>query len=130
MEITQVIGIAIGGGQDPRAINPSPHQQGHPTCLFDTYFIFVSPAHSPADWLANQPASCLAGVQVVEHLDPAPLAAVGAAILGALRPRLLVVSTPNREYNAVLLGLMGVSGEDAIGLAARSHQIGCRGRRF
>ncbi|KAG2442401.1 hypothetical protein HXX76_002487 [Chlamydomonas incerta] len=41
-------------------------------------------------------------VEVVEHLDPQPLALVGPAVLGGLRPRLLLVTTPNWEYNAVL----------------------------
>jgi SAM-dependent methyltransferase len=61
-------------------------------------------------------AAALAGsdavvmVEVVEHLDPAPLAAVGPLVMGLLRPRLFVVSTPNQDYNVVLRGLMGCSG--------------------
>lgn len=60
-------------------------------------------------------AAALAGcdavvmVEVVEHLDPAPLAAVGPVVMGLLRPRLFIVSTPNQDYNAVLRGLMGCS---------------------
>lgn len=41
-------------------------------------------------------------IEVIEHLDPGPLDSLGAALLGALQPTLLVVSTPNRSYNAVL----------------------------
>jgi len=38
-------------------------------------------------------------VEVVEHLDPAPLAAFGDAILGRCAPRVAIVTTPNKEYN-------------------------------
>ena len=41
-------------------------------------------------------------VEVVEHLDPTPLRNLGPCLLGGLQPKLLVVTTPNREYNAVL----------------------------
>ena len=41
-------------------------------------------------------------VEVVEHLDPTPLHNLGPALLGGLQPKLLVVTTPNREYNTVL----------------------------
>ncbi|CAI7933654.1 unnamed protein product [Closterium sp. NIES-54] len=44
-------------------------------------------------------ATCL---EVVEHLDEEPLAAFGAVVLGALRPRVLLVSTPNIEYNPAI----------------------------
>jgi len=42
---------------------------------------------------------------VVEHLDPSPLRRLGGALLAGLRPALLLVTTPNREYNALLLAL-------------------------
>jgi SAM-dependent methyltransferase len=38
-------------------------------------------------------------MEVVEHLDPPRLPALEAAVLGASRPRLVVVTTPNVEYN-------------------------------
>ncbi|GAQ79576.1 double-stranded RNA binding protein-related methyltransferase [Klebsormidium nitens] len=41
-------------------------------------------------------------IEVVEHLDPEPLAGFGPAVLGRLRPKVLLVSTPNVEYNPVL----------------------------
>ena len=45
---------------------------------------------------------CACLVEVVEHLDPEPLRALGACVLGALQPGMLVVTTPNREYNPLL----------------------------
>lgn len=47
-------------------------------------------------------------VEVVEHLEPSPLRRLGPALLGGLRPRLLVVTTPNLEYNALLHALGSV----------------------
>jgi 3' terminal RNA ribose 2'-O-methyltransferase Hen1 len=38
-------------------------------------------------------------VEVIEHLDPPRLAAFERVILGETKPRLLVVTTPNVEYN-------------------------------
>jgi len=40
--------------------------------------------------------------EVIEHLDPTPLHWLGACLLGALQPRLLLLSTPNVEYNVVM----------------------------
>jgi len=41
-------------------------------------------------------------VEVVEHLDPEPLAALGPAVFGRLRPPLVVVTTPDAGYNEVM----------------------------
>jgi len=40
-------------------------------------------------------------IEVIEHLDPPRLNAMEQNIFGYARPRRLIVSTPNREYNAV-----------------------------
>lgn len=45
--------------------------------------------------------------EVVEHLDTQPLNALPAAVLGGLRPRCAVVTTPNLDYNPVLKRLSG-----------------------
>jgi 3' terminal RNA ribose 2'-O-methyltransferase Hen1 len=39
-------------------------------------------------------------MEVVEHVDPPRLPALEAAVFGAARPRVVVVTTPNVEYNA------------------------------
>jgi SAM-dependent methyltransferase len=38
-------------------------------------------------------------VEVIEHLDPPILAMVGTALLGRCQPHMLLVTTPNKEYN-------------------------------
>jgi 3' terminal RNA ribose 2'-O-methyltransferase Hen1 len=39
-------------------------------------------------------------VEVIEHLDPPRLDALERVIFDAMRPRTVIVTTPNREYNA------------------------------
>lgn len=44
-------------------------------------------------------------VEVVEHLDSARLASMEGVVFGALHPRLVLVTTPNVEYNVRFEGL-------------------------
>jgi 3' terminal RNA ribose 2'-O-methyltransferase Hen1 len=57
--------------------------------------------HSPLTYrdgrLAGYDAAAL--VEVIEHLDPARLAAAEENVFGSARPGTVVVTTPNREYN-------------------------------
>ena len=46
-----------------------------------------------------------AAVEVIEHLDPPRLRSFERVVFEHARPRLVVVTTPNREYNAVFDGL-------------------------
>jgi 2-polyprenyl-3-methyl-5-hydroxy-6-metoxy-1,4-benzoquinol methylase len=39
-------------------------------------------------------------VELIEHLDPPRLAAMERVVFGHARPRRVIVTTPNREYNA------------------------------
>jgi 3' terminal RNA ribose 2'-O-methyltransferase Hen1 len=44
-------------------------------------------------------------VEVIEHLDPPRLAALERAVFDAARPKTVVVTTPNREYNVLFAGM-------------------------
>lgn len=44
-------------------------------------------------------------VEVIEHLDPPRLAAFARVLFGEARPGTVIVTTPNREYNALFAGL-------------------------
>jgi len=46
-----------------------------------------------------------AAVEVIEHLDPPRLRSFGRVVFGEARPRTIVVTTPNREYNVKFAGL-------------------------
>lgn len=51
------------------------------------------------EWLANFDAAAI--VEVIEHLDPPRLAAFERVVFEHARPRTVVLTTPNREYNVV-----------------------------
>lgn len=61
-----------------------------------------------ADYLNDLPGmpvhDAIAMVETIEHLDPGRLSRVESTVFGKLAPSTVVVTTPNREYNA-LLGL-------------------------
>lgn len=44
-------------------------------------------------------------VEVIEHLDPPRLAALERSLFGDARPTSVLITTPNREYNALFPGL-------------------------
>ncbi len=44
-------------------------------------------------------------VEVIEHLDPHRLESFTRALFGEARPRVVVLTTPNREYNSLFAGL-------------------------
>jgi 3' terminal RNA ribose 2'-O-methyltransferase Hen1 len=46
-------------------------------------------------------------MEVIEHVDPSRLGALEHVVFGAARPGAVVVTTPNREYNALYEGLSG-----------------------
>ncbi|MFT3872648.1 MAG: 3' terminal RNA ribose 2'-O-methyltransferase Hen1 [Nocardioides sp.] len=51
-------------------------------------------------------------MEVVEHVDPPRLEALERVVFGAARPGAVVVTTPNREYNALYDGLVGMRHPD------------------
>ncbi|GAA1526602.1 3' terminal RNA ribose 2'-O-methyltransferase Hen1 [Nocardioides humi] len=51
-------------------------------------------------------------MEVVEHVDPPRLEALERVVFGAARPGAVVVTTPNREYNALYEGLTGMRHPD------------------
>lgn len=44
-------------------------------------------------------------VEVIEHIDPPRLGALELSLFGDARPRLVVVTTPNRDYNVLFEGM-------------------------
>ncbi len=47
----------------------------------------------------------IAAVEVIEHLDPFRLESFGQVLFEAARPELVVITTPNREFNAKFEGM-------------------------
>ncbi|XP_043199683.1 small RNA 2'-O-methyltransferase-like [Amphibalanus amphitrite] len=48
------------------------------------------------------------GIEVIEHLESPVLRALPAALFGFLRPRLVVLTTPNAEFNELFPGFTGM----------------------
>lgn len=44
-------------------------------------------------------------VEVIEHIDPPRLSALELSLFGDARPALVIVTTPNRDYNALFEGM-------------------------
>jgi len=51
-------------------------------------------------------------MEVVEHVDPPRLEALGRVVFGAAKPGAVVVTTPNGEYNVLYEGLVGMRHPD------------------
>ena len=64
----------------------------------------ISLLHSPLTYrdrrLRGYDAAAL--VEVIEHFDPPRLQAVEANVFGSAKPKTVVVTTPNAEYNRML----------------------------
>jgi len=51
-------------------------------------------------------------VEVIEHLDAARLAALERTLFGYAKPKTVIVTTPNREYNVLFTGMQGLRHRD------------------
>ncbi len=51
-------------------------------------------------------------MEVVEHVDPQRLEALEHVVFGAAKPGAVIVTTPNREYNVLYEGLVGMRHPD------------------
>ncbi|BDA42567.1 probable small RNA 2'-O-methyltransferase at C-terminar half [Coccomyxa sp. Obi] len=56
----------------------------------------------PGSWGSLHGVDMALMIEVVEHLDADVLEQVGPVVLGSLAPKVLVMTTPNKEYNVVL----------------------------
>lgn len=63
----------------------------------------VSLYHGSCDVRDDRLAGCDAAVmlETIEHIDPARLSAVEHALFACYRPATVLITTPNREYNAL-----------------------------
>ena len=51
-------------------------------------------------------------MEVIEHVDPPRLPALEASVFGHAKPRAVLVTTPNAEYNVHYEGLTGMRHSD------------------
>ena len=84
----------------------------------DLSFAHATPGQIPLDAVVMQ--------EVVEHLDPGPLKLIGPAILGGMRPVLVVITTPNRDVNPLLYFAHRALEEEAVApLLTNESTDGC-----
>ena len=55
----------------------------------------------------NRQVDAVTSVELIEHLDPDTLATFPAAVLGALQPKIWVVTTPNSDFNELFPNFKG-----------------------
>jgi len=99
-QFTRIVGIDI----DPHALDAARLALGvgvadHGARIQVRYGSFEEPDAG----LAGFDAAAL--VETIEHIDPRRLSRVEDAVFGSLRPRIVLVTTPNQEYN-VLHGMV------------------------
>jgi small RNA 2'-O-methyltransferase len=93
--ITQVVGLDLDGGALARCrARLAAHPQG------DRATVRQASLTDPYPDLVGFDCACL--VEVIEHLPPTSLPALEGAVFGTLRPRAVVLTTPNAEFNDLL----------------------------
>ena len=95
---TEIVGADVAAAALERAarrlrLDRLPERRRDRITLLHTSVVYVDPR------LAGYDAICL--VEVVEHLDPDRLPALERTVFAAACPRVVVVTTPNAEYNPV-----------------------------
>ncbi len=96
---TKLVGIDV----DPAAIAAACHTLHELRgARRDRVQVYCASFEAPDADLAGFDAAAM--VETIEHIDPGRLARVEAAVFGRMQPELVLVTTPNQEFN-VLHGL-------------------------
>lgn len=69
----------------------------HPREPFPQLLLINGSYTEPQPTLADYDAAVM--VETIEHIEPGQLSAVERTVFGQMRPRILYLTTPNREYN-------------------------------
>ncbi|MEX2470189.1 MAG: methyltransferase [Pseudohongiellaceae bacterium] len=69
----------------------------HPRAPFAQLQLINGSYTEPQPTLADYDAAVM--VETIEHIEPGQLSAVERAVFGQMRPRMVYLTTPNREYN-------------------------------
>lgn len=70
---------------------------GHPQAPFPQLTLINGSYTEPQPSLCDYDAAAM--VETIEHIKPAQLSAVEQIVFGQMRPRVIYLTTPNREYN-------------------------------
>jgi 2-polyprenyl-3-methyl-5-hydroxy-6-metoxy-1,4-benzoquinol methylase len=94
-EITHLVGIEIDTGAVTR-LEGRLHAQGHAPHIDIRSGSILTPNPQLAGF------DCAVMIEVIEHLDPAHLSQLERALFHVLRPRHIILTTPNAEFNPLL----------------------------
>ncbi len=93
-QFTELVGLDISPSALEKAkerLDAMPERQARPVQLLHGSLTYRDRR------LEGYDAACV--IEVIEHIDPALLAYFEQALFGYARPRIVVLTTPNREYN-------------------------------
>lgn len=99
-EFERVLGIDI----DPRVVQNARQRLGLNLFSTNTGRQVRLGSFENADW-AESPFDAAVLLETIEHIEPGRLSKVEQALFGQVKPKLVLVTTPNKEYN-VLHGMV------------------------
>ncbi|KAJ1860334.1 hypothetical protein H4R99_005591 [Coemansia sp. RSA 1722] len=104
--ITELVGVDVSAdalGNAKAALEPTPHDHRYPRV--DELRIRLYHGDGTGPPIEGVGGDAIVCSEVIEHVQPAQVAALTNAILGGYRPRVAVFTTPNAEFNVNFPGL-------------------------
>lgn len=96
MQFEQVVGLE----SCPRALAVARQLlAGHPRAPFPQLQLITGSYTESQPMLGDFDAAAM--VETIEHIKPGQLSAMERVVFGEMRPRVIYVTTPNREYNCL-----------------------------
>jgi len=94
--LTRILGIDI----DPRVLQNARQRLGLDLFSTNTRLQVRLGSFENSDW-AESSVDAAVLLETIEHIDPGRLSRVEQALFGQIRPKLVIVTTPNKEYNVL-----------------------------
>jgi len=95
-EFDRVLGIDI----DPRVIQNARQRLGLNLFSTNTRLQVRLGSFENADWSESRVDAAVL-LETIEHIEPGRLSKVEQALFGQVKPKLVLVTTPNKEYNVL-----------------------------
>lgn len=95
-QFIRLLGVDI----DAQALAFAREQLGLDLFICDKRLHMCLGSFEDSDW-AEGAIDAAVLLKTIEHIDPERLARVESAVFGRIHPKIVVVTTPNKEYNAL-----------------------------
>ena len=99
-QFSLILGIDI----DPVSLDCARDRLGLDILDQDSRLRVLAGSFENSDWLNGVAIDAAVMLETIEHIDPGRLSRVERAIFGQIQPKMVVITTPNKEYN-ILHGL-------------------------